>query len=313
MTAVRRAVTMPIIASFMVFVLLTGPIHLVVAGMVSLMTRSTRPARSAALVMAYALIELRMLAKLLGGARDCDRLMLDFGAMAYDAVRRLLDVEVALGPTSVAPDEIPDDAPVIVLSRHCGPGDSILIAWLLMTEYRLQVRVVARSALRLEPVFDVAGQLGCVCFVDHGDRARQQIRDLAASLSGRQALLLFPEGANFSVPRWRATIAELRATGRIRAAARAFRQSHTLPPRAGGATAAVSGAPGASILVLAHTGFCPDGRARPWWRLPIHRRLLVHTELFSADQRPQPDEISDWLEQTWTRVDTWVANQVGHA
>jgi 1-acyl-sn-glycerol-3-phosphate acyltransferase len=148
-----------------------------------------------------------------------------------------------------------------------------------------------------------------VCFVGRGDRARQQIRELAASLSGGQALLLFPEGANFSVSRWRATIAELRSTGRIRAAARAFRQSHTLPPRAGGATAAVSVAPSANVLVLAHTGFCPDGRARPWWQLPIHRQLLVHTELSPAAQRPQPDDISAWLEQAWTRVDSWVARQ----
>ncbi|WP_018599411.1 1-acyl-sn-glycerol-3-phosphate acyltransferase [Mycobacterium sp. 155] len=312
MTALHRAATIPVIATLMLFILLTGPIYLVVAGLVSLTTRSSRPLRSVALVMAYALIELRTLAKLLGGDRDCDRLMFDFGSMAHDAVRRLLDVEVAIGPGSVTSEEIPDGAPVIVLSRHCGPGDSILIAWLLMTEYRLQVRVVARAALRLEPVFDVAGQLGCVCFVSHGDRARAQIRDLAASLSSGQALLLFPEGANFSVSRWRATIAELRSTGRIRAAARAFRQSHTLPPRAGGAIAAVSGAPSASVLVLSHTGFCPDGRARPWWQLPIHRQLLVHTELFRADQRPRPDEISAWLEQTWARIDSWVAEQADH-
>jgi 1-acyl-sn-glycerol-3-phosphate acyltransferase len=309
MTAVRRAVTMPVIVALILLVLLTAPIHLVIAGMASGIARSSRPVRSAALVMAYALIELRILARLLGGDRDCDRLMRDFGGMAYQAVRRLLDVEVALSPASVAPAEIPDDAPVIVLARHCGPGDSILIAWLLMTQYRLQVRVVARAALRLEPVFDVAGQLGCVCFLD-GDRARQQIRDLAASLSGGQALLLFPEGANFSVSRWRATITELRTTGQIRAAARAFRQSHTLPPRAGGAAAALSGAPNASVLVLTHTGFCPDGRARPWWQLPINRQLLVHTELFPADQRPQPQDVGAWLDETWTRVDSWVADQV---
>ena len=85
MTALRRAVTMPVVATLMLLVLLTGPVHLVVAGVVSLMTRSSRPVRSVALVMAYALIELRTLAKLLRGDRDGDRLMLDFGGMAYDA------------------------------------------------------------------------------------------------------------------------------------------------------------------------------------------------------------------------------------
>lgn len=309
MMVLRRVVTVPVITAFMLVVLLAGPILLVVAGVAGLVARSSRPARSVALVMAYALIELRTLAKLLGGDRDCDRLMRDFGDMAYDAVRRLLNVDVVLDPESVDPHQIPDDGPVIVLSRHCGPGDSILIAWLLMTEYRLQIRVVAKAALRLEPVFDFAGQLGCVCFLNRGASARQQIADLSASLSGGQALLLFPEGANFSVSRWRAAIAELRSTGRIHAAARAFRQSHTLPPRTGGAAAALSGAPSADVLVLTHTGFCPDGRARRWWELPIGRQFVVHTELVAAGERPRPDEISDWLEQTWTRVDSWVAEQ----
>jgi 1-acyl-sn-glycerol-3-phosphate acyltransferase len=309
MTALRRAVTVPVVTVLTLFVLLAGPILLVIAGVVGLAARSSLPARSVALVMAYASIELRTLARLLGGDRDCDRLMLDFGNMAHDAVRRLLDVEIVLDPASAAPEQIPDDTPLVVLSRHCGPGDSVLVAWLLMTEYRLQVRIVLKAALRIEPVLDFAGQLGCLCFVGRGGRARQQIGDLAASLAGGQALLLFPEGANFSVSRWRAAIAELRSTGRIRAAARALRQSHTLPPHAGGATAAVRGAPSANILVLTHTGFCPDGRSRPWWHLPTHRQLLVHTELLSPAQRPQPDQISAWLERTWSKVDSWVADQ----
>jgi hypothetical protein len=55
-----------------------------------------------------------------------------------------------------------------------------------------------------------------------GGRARHQIHDLAASLAGGQALLLFPEGANFTLPRWRTAIDELRSTGQIRAASRAL-------------------------------------------------------------------------------------------
>ena len=182
-----------------------------------------------------------------------------------------------------------------------------LVAWLLTIEYRLQVRIVLKAILRCEPVLDFAGELGCLCFVVPGGRARHQIHDLAASLAGGQALLLFPEGANFTLPRWRTAIAELRSTGRIRAASRALRQSYTLPPHTGGVTAAVTGAPSANVLVLAHNGFCPDGRARLWWQLPMHRQLLVRTALFPAAELPQPDQLSPWLERTWTQVDAWVA------
>ena len=266
MTLLRRFVTVPLVTALLVCVLVSGPLLLAVTGLAGLAARSSRPVRTVALAMAYAFIELRTLVKLAIGNVDGDRLMRDFLTTAYAAVRRILDVEVVLDPSSTAPQEIPNHEPVIVLSRHCGPGDSVLVAWLLTIQYRLQVRIVLKAILRCEPVLDFAGELGCLCFVAQGGSARHQIHDLAASLAGGQALLLFPEGANFTWPRWRTAIAELRSTGRVRAASRALRQSHTLPPHTGGAAAALTGAPSANVLVLAHNGFCPDGRARPWWR-----------------------------------------------
>ena len=307
MTALRRVVTVPLVAAAMVCVLALGPLLLVVTALAGLAVRSTRPARSVAVAMAYAFVELRTLVKLATDEVDGDQLMREFLTAMYAAARRILDIEVVLDPASVTPDVLPRDEPLIVLSRHYGPGDSVLVAWLLTIQYRLQVRVVLKAILRYEPVLDYAGQRGCLCFLARGGRARQQIRDLAASLSGGQALLLFPEGANFSWPRWRAAIAELRSTGRIRAASRALRQSHTLPPHTGVVTAAVTGAPNATVLVLTHNGFCPDGRARPWWQLPIHRRLLVRTALAPSDQLLQPAQLRAWLERTWTQVDAWVA------
>jgi 1-acyl-sn-glycerol-3-phosphate acyltransferase len=307
MTLLRRAVTVPLATVLIVCVFVSGPLLLAVTGVMGLATRSSRPTRTVALVMAYAAIELRTFVKLLRGGQDCDRLMRDVLGMAYTAARRVLDVEVVVDPASATPEEIPREEPVIVLSRHCGPGDSVLVAWLLTMEYRLQVRIVLKAILRCEPALDLAGELGCLCFLARGGRARHQIHELAASLAGGQALLLFPEGANFTRPRWRAAIAELRSTGGIRAASRALRQSHTLPPHTGGATAAVTGAPSANVLVLTHSGFCPDGRARSWWQLPIHRQLLVRTVLVQAAQLPPPDQLSPWLEQTWTQVDAWVA------
>ena len=308
MTVLRRFVTVPLVTALMVCVLVSAPLLLAVTGLAGLAARSSRPVRTVALAMAYAFIELRTLVKLAIGNLDCDRLMGDVLTTAYAAVRRILDVEVVLDPSSTTPEDIPRHEPVIVLSRHCGPGDSLLVAWLLTIEYRLQVRIVLKAVLRCEPVLDFAGELGCLCFLARGGRARRQIHDLAASLVGGQALLLFPEGANFTWPRWRTAIAELRSTGRIRAASRALRQSYTLPPHIGGVTAAVTGAPSANVLVLTHNGFCPDGRARPWWQLPVHRQLLVRTALFPAAELPEPDQLSPWLERTWTQVDAWVAD-----
>jgi 1-acyl-sn-glycerol-3-phosphate acyltransferase len=308
MTLLRRAVTVPLMTVLMVSVLVFGPLLLAAAGLVGLAARSSRPTRTVALVMAYAAIELRTLARLVRGGQDCDRLISDFLTTAYTAVRRILDVEVVLDPASAAPQAIPREEPVIALSRHCGPGDSVLVAWLLTIEYRLRVRAVLKAVLRYEPVFDLAGDLKCLCFLSHhSERAREQIHDMAASLVGGQALLLFPEGANFSLARWHSAIARLRSAGLRRAANRAVRQSHTLPPHTRGAAAAVAGAPSANVLVVTHNGFRPDGRARPWWQLPIHRQLLVRTVLVPSSQLPEPAQLKPWLERTWTEVDAWVA------
>ena len=284
MTRLRRAVTVPLVTALMVCLLLYGLPLLAFAVLADLVLRSSRPSRTIAIAIAYAAMELRALAKLLHGGQDGDQFMREFLETAYAAGRRILDVEVLLDTASVDPEEVPGDEPVIVLSRHCGPGDSVFVAWLLTVHYGLRLRIVLKALLRCEPALD-----------------------LAASLVGGQALLLFPEGGNFSWTRWRNAIIQLRSSGRLREARRAWRQSHTLPPRIGGAAAALAGAPRANVLVLTHSGFCEDGRARLWWRLPIHRQLVVHVFLVPAVELPSPDQLSSWLQNTWSGVDAWVA------
>ncbi len=162
MTVLRRMITVPVGTILMVALLVAGPVLLAAAAVVGLATRTSRPARTVALLMAYAVIELRTLVRALRGERDCDQLVQDFLTAAYAAVRRILDVEVVLDSASAMPDAIPRDEPVIVLSRHCGPGDSVLVAWLLAVEYRLQLRIVLKAVLQCEPALDLAGELGCL-------------------------------------------------------------------------------------------------------------------------------------------------------
>lgn len=307
----RRAVTVPLATILMIGTLVIWPVLLAIGGLGGLIARSSLPVRSLGVMMAYALLELRALWKLMHGDQDCDEFMRDLLERGYTVGRRTLNIGVLLDDASPPPDQIPREAPVIVLSRHCGPGDTLLVAWLLNIHYQLPLRIVLRALLRCEPVLDLAGDLGCLCFLQHSsDKARKQIHDLAASLGDGEALLIFPEGGNFTWNRWRNAVIRLRSSGRLREARRAWRQTHTLPPRTGGTAAALSGAPSANVLVLTHTGFSPDGRARAWWRLPMNRRLLVHTVLIPAAQLPAPDQLRPWLERTWSEVDAWVA---GHS
>ena len=309
MKLLRRAITVPFTTAVMIAVLVVWPVLLAIGGVAGLAARSSLPVRSLGVVMAYAVLELRALWKLLRGGQDCDEFIRDVLERTHTVGRRTLNIDVMLDEGSPPPDQISRSVPLIVLARHCGPGDTLLIAWLLNVHYGLQLRIVVKALLRGEPVLDLVGDLGCLCFLSHrSGRARKQIHELAAGLQGGQALLLFPEGGNFTWARWRAAIIRLRKSGRLREARRAWRQSHTLPPRTGGAAAALSGAPSADVLVLTHTGFSPDGRARAWWRLPVNRRLLVRTVLVPAAELPSPDQLGPWLEQTWTLVDRWVAD-----
>jgi 1-acyl-sn-glycerol-3-phosphate acyltransferase len=230
---------------------------------------------------------------------------------AYTAVRSILDVRLVLEKGSVTPEQVSTTNGLLVLARHCGPGDSLFIAWLLVVHYKLRLRAVLKSTLRWEPTLDLASEHLPLCFIGHhgrrGLRARNRIHDLAAGMSRGDALLLFPEGANFTWPRWRRAVLALYASGAHGAARRARRRTHTLPPHRGGAAAALMGSPTADVLVVAHTGLAPDGRGRPWWRLPIHHQLLVRTVLAPAATVPRDREtLASWLDDAWSQVDKWV-------
>ena len=146
---------MPLATAAAVCVLVSARCCLAGERTLGLAARSSRPARTVALAMAYAFIELRTLVKLAVGDVDGDRLMRDFLTAAYAAARRILDVEVVLDPSSASPAKHSSHEPVIVLSRHCGPGDSVLVAWLLTFRvpvagaYRAQSHPALRAGARL--------------------------------------------------------------------------------------------------------------------------------------------------------------------
>lgn len=68
-------------------------------------------------------------------------------------------------------------------------------------------------------------------------------------------------------------------------------------------------APAADVLLLAHSGFTNDGRARPWWRVPTHRQFLVRGTLVPAVDVPRTEaDLAGWLDRRWAEIDSWVAD-----
>ena len=209
--------------------------------------------------------------------------------------------------------DVSSDRPALVLSRHAGPGDSFLIVDRLLRVRRRQPRIVLKSTLQLDPIIDVVlNRLPCR-FVDAapgaGARTVQAIEELAAGMSEQDALVIFPEGGNFTPGRRLRAIERLRASGRDDAAERAERLRHTLPPRPAGVFAARSSAPEAGIAVVAHTGLDRMNTLRDVWReLPQEKTLLVTWRWFAATDVPDDlPGLADWLNAVWSGVDGWIA------
>jgi 1-acyl-sn-glycerol-3-phosphate acyltransferase len=240
-----------------------------------------------------------------------------------------LRVEVS-GPPSAALS----GRPLIVLCRHAGPGDSLLLAHHLLNVCGRRPRVVMKATLQLDPSVDIVANRVPNAFVRRatarstrrgtadaagsGRATRQhteQVRRLAAGLDGEGALVIFPEGGNWTPQRWRRAIDRLRRRGQGDLARRAAAMPNVLPPRTGAALAALAACPDADVIFVAHTGLdrlvsvrdvwrslATDMEARAhWWRVPsadVPR---------AADREAQVSWLYDW----WERVDAWITAHGG--
>jgi len=207
---------------------------------------------------------------------------------------------------------LPAGRPLLVLARHGGPGDSFAIAELLLTRYRRRPVIVLKEALRWDPGLDVLLGRMPSCFLPASGPGRDlvaRVAGLAASLGGGDALLIFPEGGNWTPGRHFRALSRLRARGQPGAAARAAANRHVLPPQPGGVLACLARRPDLEVLIAAHTGL--DDLVSPghiWRALPAAGRpMVMRWWHFPAAGRPaSPARLQSWLELQWTIVDSWI-------
>jgi 1-acyl-sn-glycerol-3-phosphate acyltransferase len=209
----------------------------------------------------------------------------------------------------------PDGGPLIVLSRHAGPGDSFLLVHYLINVYGRRPRVVMKATLQLDPGLDVVTNRLPNVFVQHhraGHRMHvEQIRRLARGLDEGDALVLFPEGGNWTPARWHRRIRRLEHAGRGDLAARGREMPNVLAPRAGGALAAIAACPGADVIFVAHTGL--DGLVSVgdvWRSLPMDQVVRATWWRVPAGEVPRSQDHEAqvrWLYDWWQRIDEWVS------
>jgi 1-acyl-sn-glycerol-3-phosphate acyltransferase len=225
-----------------------------------------------------------------------------------------LRVEVTEPPLDGAEAAARLARPVIVLSRHAGPGDSFLLVRHLLAVYDRQPRVVMKATIQLDPGLDVVGNRLPNVFVSHRHSGEslytEQISRLARGLGPAGALVIFPEGGNWTPGRWRRGIRRLEHAGRPDLARRARHMPNLLPPRPGGALSAIAACPDADVIFVAHAGLDKLVSVRDVWQnLPVEQPVRAQWWRVPCDEVPRDatqEQQVQWLYAWWERIDAWI-------
>lgn len=199
------------------------------------------------------------------------------------------------------------DRPLLVFSRHAGPGDSFLLAHALINWYAREPRIVLSARLQWDPALDIVlNRLPNTFLSGGGGDVERRIGRLATGLDGNDAFVIFPEGGNFTARRRAAGIARLRAKGYEEMARRSEEMRHVLPPRPGGVSAALAAAPEADVVWVAHTGLDQMHSFGDVWRgLPLDQTLRMRWWQVPQAEVPREAQV-EWLYDWWERIDDWV-------
>jgi 1-acyl-sn-glycerol-3-phosphate acyltransferase len=237
--------------------------------------------------------------------------------LIYRAASRTCGLRVTVtGPRQAIPQ---GDRPLIVLSRHAGPGDSLMVIHHLLSACGRRPRVVMKATLQLDPTLDILGNGVPNAFLHRAARAgkvasarqhTEQIKRLAAGMTPDNALIIFPEGGNWTPLRWHRAAARLRRAGRPDLADRAAAMPNVLPPHASGALAAIAACPQADVVFVAHTGLDRLVSVRDVWR-SLLTDMEVRARWWRVPAASVPRSVSrdtqvTWLYDWWARIDAWI-------
>lgn len=203
--------------------------------------------------------------------------------------------------------------PLIVCGRHGGVGGAFLLAQILLCERGRLPWVVLKKTLSWDPLIDALLSRIPHAFIDpqpgDGGATAMRVGELARGMTADDALLIFPEGGNFTPRRRLHAIHRLRRRGLARAAACAAQLQHVLPPHPDGLFAAVDTAPESDVVFVAHTGLEHLQSAADVWRaLPLRVPVVFTWWAVAGAEIPESAEARvGWLEEHWARIDSWVA------
>ncbi len=228
--------------------------------------------------------------------------------------QRTLGVRIV---TEQAPGELvveprTESRPMLVLSRHAGAGDSFLLVHLLVNTFDRVPAVVLKDTLQLVPSIDIALHRFPNAFISPnpppGAGVTDQIAALSAGLADDGALVIFPEGGNFTPGRRTRAIQKLIDLGLDEYVDRARDLDTVLPPRPGGVLRALDANPDADVVVVAHTGLERLSSVHDVLTgLPMEHSIRMAWWHVPRDDIPtDSNDRTDWLYEWWEHIDTWI-------
>lgn len=206
--------------------------------------------------------------------------------------------------------------PLVVISRHAGPADSLAIAWLLASTAGRIPRIVLADAMLWDPGIAMVLQRLDSYFVPSrsgaGDDRTKGVAELAATLTRKDAMLIFPEGRNWTRDRHEDQVRRLREQGEPDRLATAVARPWVLEARSRGVASIRQHAPEADVMVISHTGLdMISGPAAVIRAVPFRNRLLLRGRTYHSEDVPTDgDEVATWLEARWGEVNHWVDTHV---
>lgn len=322
--AVRRTIVDPLFVPLALGLIAVLAAVALVGALLSPVDRNRRLLRVACFALSYLVVDVWLVLAAAGlwlrraarGDHDDERWVQAHAGLLRRALRVLMVVARDTVGFSVDVDAAPpllgDDGPSIVLARHGGAGDSFALAWLILERLGRVPRVVLKDVLLWDPGLDVLLTRLSGCFLPsqrRGGDGTERIAAAAAALRPGDALLLFPEGGNWTPSRHRRAVRRLWLSGRRRAARQAAQTPELLPPRPAGTAAALAARPDADVLVIAHAGLDRLTTARQVWQaLPFDGRpMRVCCWRLPAEHVPRSDDqVPEWLNEQWRAVARWV-------
>lgn len=245
------------------------------------------------------------------------RVQTHWSSLHVAALRRIFDLRIeAEGVDQIRP------RPTIILMRHTSMLDTILPPALLVPAHDTRLRYVLKTELLIDPCLDIAGNRIPNLFVRRGakgDAAQRELDhmgQLAATMEGTTAVVLFPEGTRATLEKRERAIDTLERADDPRlhnllTAAR--RLHHLMPLRLGGAMSLLRGKPDADVVFVAHVGFDELTGYSALTGGKLVRRT-VHVRFWRSVIAPPPDDgdaLERWLLDRWQEVDDAVGEMKG--